>query len=146
LPAQIRRCADLKLAVTLAISPHAPNDALRRQLIPWAEHVTIEQLLDAARHYFRQTGREATLVYTLLGGTNDQPDHAHDLAGIARQLRSNVNLIRYNEVDGLPFKRPHDEAVHQFQDILREHGINVHIRASRGRDIDAACGQLRHEA
>ncbi len=145
LPAQIRRLAGVDLPITLAISLHAPNDALRRQLIPWAESVTIRQLMDAGRYYFDKTGREITLEYILLGGVNDQPEHARELAMVARQLRSNVNLIRYNEVAGLPYRRPTDNDVRHFQHLLRSAGVNCHIRASRGRDIAAACGQLRHE-
>ncbi len=145
LPAQVRRLAELDLPITLAVSLHAPNDEIRRRIIPWAEFVTIEQLVDAGRFYFDRTGREVTLEYILLAGVNDQPGHAHELAGVARRLRSNVNLIRYNEVNGLPFERPEDDDVHRFQAILRSRGVNIHIRASRGRDIAAACGQLRHE-
>jgi 23S rRNA (adenine2503-C2)-methyltransferase len=145
LPAQIRRLAELDLQFTLAISLHAPNDALRREIIPWADFVSIDQLIDAGRYYFDRTGREITLEYILLGGTNDQPAHARELAQVARKLRSNINLIRYNEVDGLPYHRPTDHDVHQFQKIIQGAGITCHIRASRGRDIDAACGQLRHE-
>ncbi len=145
LPPQIRKLAELDLPITLAISLHAPNDPLRQQLIPWAKSITIDQLVDAGRDYFNQTGREVTLEYILLGGVNDQPEHAHQLAHVAKRLRSNVNLIRYNEVAPLPFTRPADAGVRQFQNTLLSAGINCHIRASRGRDIAAACGQLRHE-
>ena len=145
LPAQIRRLAEVELPITLAISLHAPNDALRRKLIPWAESVSIDQLTDAGRFFFDKTGREVTLEYILLGGVNDQPEHAEELATVARKLRSNINLIRYNEVAGLPYRRPTDDDVHRFQARLRKAHINCHIRASRGRDIAAACGQLRHE-
>ena len=145
LPAQIRRLADIDLPITLAISLHAPNDELRRRLIPWAESVSIDQLIDAGRFYFDKTGREVTLEYILLGGVNDQPEHAAELARVAKRLRSNVNLIRYNEVAPLPFSRPDDADVHRFQQRLRSAHVNCHIRASRGRDIAAACGQLRHE-
>ena len=144
LPAQIRRLADIDLPITLAISLHAPNDALRRRLIPWAESVRIEQLIDAGRFYFDKTGREITLEYILLGGVNDQTEHARELSQVARRLRSNVNLIRYNEVADLPFARPEDADVRRFQQQLRSANVNCHIRASRGRDIAAACGQLRH--
>ncbi|MEO1236672.1 MAG: 23S rRNA (adenine(2503)-C(2))-methyltransferase RlmN [Planctomycetota bacterium] len=145
-PAGIRRLAELDLPVTLAVSLHAPNDELRKQIIPWAERVSIAQLLDAGRDYFAKTGREITLEYILLGGLNDQPGHARELAKVAKTLRSNVNLIRYNEVDGLPYRRPADDDVQRFQNLLKSSGVNVHVRASRGRDIAAACGQLRHEA
>jgi len=145
-PSGIRRLAEFPLPVTLAVSLHAPDDALRRQIIPWAEFVTIEQLCDAGRHYFEKTGREVTLEYILLGGFNDRVDHARRLASVAKRLRSNVNLIRYNEVAGLPYRRPATEDVRAFQQALRAAGVNAHIRASRGRDIAAACGQLRHES
>ena len=146
LPAQIRRLADADLPpVTLAISLHAPNDDVRKRIIPWAEFVAIDQLVDAGRYYFDQTGREITVEYILLGGVNDQPEHAKELSHIAKNLRCNVNLIRYNEVRGLEYNRPATDAVLSFQNVLRSHGVNCHIRASRGRDIAAACGQLRHE-
>ncbi len=145
LPRAIERLADEDLPVTLAISLHAPNDALRRELIPWAEYTTIADLMDAGRYYFQQTGREVTLEYILLGGVNDHAEHADQLASVAKTLRANVNLIRYNEVAGLPYARPGDAAVRRFQEVLRQRGVNAHIRASRGRDIAAACGQLRHE-
>ena len=145
LPAQIKRLASIDMPITLAISLHAPNDEIRKQLIPWAEYVTIEQLKDAANEYFDQTGREVTLEYILLGGLNDQLQHAEELARLARTMRCNINLIRYNEVKGMPYQRPQSSDVLQFQEVLQRTGINVHIRASRGRDIAAACGQLRHE-
>ncbi len=142
----IEKLADeLDLPVTLALSLHAPNDGLRRELIPWAEFTTIEQLFAACAKWFEKTGREITLEYTLLGDVNDRPEHAEELASIARTLRANVNLIRYNEVAGMPFARPTAGRVHAFQNTLREAGVNTHIRASRGRDIAAACGQLRRE-
>jgi len=142
----IERLADeLELPVTLALSLHAPNDALRRELIPWAEFTTIEQLVRACNAWFDKTGREVTLEYILLKGVNDRPAHAEQLASVCARLRSNVNLIRYNEVEGLAFERPTGEGVHLFQRTLRAAGVNTHIRASRGRDIAAACGQLRHE-
>jgi 23S rRNA (adenine2503-C2)-methyltransferase len=136
---------EFELPVTLALSLHAPNDELRRQLIPWAEYARIDELLDACDEYFTKSGREITLEYLLLRNVNDRPEHARELAGVAQRLRANVNLIRYNEVKGLPYDRPTTEDVHRFQAILKQRSVNVHIRASRGRDIAAACGQLRHE-
>lgn len=146
LPKAIERLADeFELPVTLALSLHAPNDELRRQLIPWADYTTINDLLRACSRWFERTGREITLEYILLRGVNDRPQHAKQLAEVARTLRANVNLIRYNEVSGIEFQRPRDEDVRSFQETLRKAFVNVHIRASRGRDIAAACGQLRHE-
>ncbi len=147
LPQAITKLAsELDLPVTLALSLHAPNDTLRRELIPWADYTTIDDLLAACDAWFEKTGREITLEYILLGGVNDQTEHAEKLATVAKRLRANINLIRYNEVKGLPWNRPRSQDVHDFQAILRAAGLNAHIRASRGRDIAAACGQLRHEA
>lgn len=146
LPKAIEKlAAELELPVTLALSLHAPNDELRRKLIPWAEFCTIKDLLAACQKWFEKTGREITLEYTLLRGVNDKPEHASELAQLAKTLRANINLIRYNEVDGLEFKRPRTEDVLEFQKVLRARNVNAHIRRSRGRDIAAACGQLRHE-
>ena len=146
LPPAIRKLCTFDIPVTLALSLHAPFDELRRQIIPWAEYSTINELLDACQEWFVKTGREITLEYILLGGVNDRREHAEELARLARTMRANVNLIRYNEVAGVPYARPKHDDVHVFQEILRAKHVNVHIRASRGRDIAAACGQLRHEA
>lgn len=143
LPSQIRRLAAEELQINLALSLHAPNDALRKELIPWAAKIPLAELLDACRFYFDRTGREITLEYILLDGVNDRSTHAEELARFTGSLRCNVNLIRYNPVSPLPFGRPTSEATQRFQEILRRHGVNAHLRKSRGMDIDAACGQLR---
>jgi len=143
LPKQIRMLADEGLQVNLALSAHAPNDSLRRELIPWAEQIGLNELVAACRDYFEKTGREITFEYILLAGVNDRPEHAQQLAKLASQLRCNVNLIRYNPVSHLPFGRPTSEDTMRFQNILRQSGVNAHVRKSRGLDIDAACGQLR---
>jgi len=145
-PRNIRRLAEEGLQVTLAISLHAPSDALRKQIIPWADVIGIDELVDAANFTFHKTGRDVTLEYILLGGVNDQPDHARQLAQVAKRMRSNVNLIRYNPVDGLPYRRPSAEDADRFMAVLRDAGVNTHMRRSRGLDIDAACGQLRRRA
>ena len=144
-PARMRSLAEENLPINLAISLHAPNENLRKQLIPWAEHFALDEILDAARYYFEKSGREITLEYILLAGVNDQAVHARELVKVCKGLRANVNLIRYNEVEGLPFKRPNAQDVVRFQDILRNGGVNAHVRKSRGRDISAACGQLRRQ-
>lgn len=144
LPKQIRRLAEENLQLNLALSLHAPDEALRRDLIPWGK-VRLAELLDACAYYFEKTRREITLEYVLLAGVNDHPRQARELAAIARRLRANVNLLRYNPVPGLPFARPTSEHAHQFQQALRGQGVNAHIRTSRGRDVDAACGQLRRQ-
>jgi 23S rRNA (adenine2503-C2)-methyltransferase len=144
-PAKMRELAHEELPINLAISLHAPNEPLRKKLIPWAEHFALPEILHAARYYFDKTGREITLEYILLAGVNDQPEHARELVRVCKTMRANVNLIRYNEVEGLPFKRPTSHDVVTFQEILRKGGVNAHVRKSRGRDIDAACGQLRRK-
>ena len=142
LPKQIRRLADEGLQLNLALSLHAPDQALREELVPWGK-VPISELLDACAYYFEQTGREVTLEYVLLDGVNVEQRHAAQLAKIVRKLRCNVNLLRYNPVPGLPYGRPSAETAYEFQRELRGHGVNAHLRTSRGQDIDAACGQLR---
>jgi 23S rRNA (adenine2503-C2)-methyltransferase len=143
LPTQIEKLAREGLQVTLALSLHAPNDELRRELIPWAQGVPLERLLEACETYFRETGREVTLEYCLLAGTNDSPVHADQLAAIAKRLRAHVNLLSYNPVEGLPFTRPTDFQSHDFLAALRRQGVNAHHRQSRGLEANAACGQLR---
>ncbi len=143
LPTQIHRLADEKLQITLALSLHAPTDELRQKLIPWAERVSIESLIDACRYYFATTGREVTLEYILLGGVNDSTAQAEALADITQRIRSHVNLLAYNPVASLPYERPSNNACVRFLDTLRARGVNAHIRRSRGLDIDGACGQLR---
>jgi 23S rRNA (adenine2503-C2)-methyltransferase len=142
LPKQIRRLADEGLQLNLALSLHAPDEALRHELIPWSK-APLSALLDACAYYFDRTGREITLEYVLLDGVNMAPRHAAKLAAIVRRLRCNVNLLRYNPVPGLAYQRPGAEAARAFQEELRDRGVNAHLRASRGPDIEAACGQLR---
>lgn len=139
----IDRLAGEGLPVTLALSLHAPDDALRRELIPWGKGVPIAELIGACEYYFERTGREITLEYVLLDGVNMAREHARGLARIARRLRANVNLLRYNPVAGAPYERPTAEAAFAFQAELRAVGVNAHVRTSRGKDAAAACGQLR---
>ena len=146
LPKQIRMLAHEDLQLNLALSLHAPDNMLRQELIPWARGVKLEDLLDACQYYFKSTGREVTLEYVLLDGVNMFERHAEALAKIAKRLRANVNLLRYNPVEGLEYRRPSSEDTYKFQGVLRGRGVNVHVRKSRGRDVNAACGQLRRAA
>ena len=146
LPKQMRRLAEEKLQITLALSLHAPNDELRGELIPWAGRIPLAELVEAVRYYFDLTGREVTLEYILLHGVNDRHEHAKQLAHLAHKMRCHVNLLRYNPVAGLGFERPSASDAHYFVETLRKYGINAHVRKSRGLDIDAACGQLRRKA
>ena len=146
LPAQIRQLAMENLQITLAISLHAANQALRAELIPWAAKFPLADVLDAARDYFETTGREITLEYVLLEGVNTAVEQADELADLARSLRCNLNLIRYNPVAEAAFHRTSQATTLRFRDRLQRRGVNVHIRPSRGLTIDAACGQLRRRA
>ncbi len=130
--------------VTLAVSLHAPTDKLRSELIPWASKYKLMDLLRAIDEYYELTHREVTIEYVMLEGVNSLPKHAEQLAMLLRPYRCNVNLINYNEVSETGYKPAHDNAVNNFIDILRTRGINVHLRQSRGTDINAACGQLRN--
>ena len=128
---------------TLAVSLHAPDQALREQLIPTARAYPIEDLLEDCRAYVALTGRRVSFEYILLGGLNDQRRHAEALAQLLRGFQSHVNLIPYNPIDEVEFHRPTTQQVEAFRRILQDRQIAVSIRASRGLDQDAACGQLR---
>ncbi|MFP4355323.1 MAG: 23S rRNA (adenine(2503)-C(2))-methyltransferase RlmN [Phycisphaerae bacterium] len=143
LPAAIRRLGQLQLPITLAISLHAPNDALRQELIPLARQISIDEIISACQEFYQTCHREITLEYTLLAGVNDSYDCADQLARLSRRLRCNVNLIRYNPVATLPYQPPPDKAVEAFARRCRDGGANVQVRRSRGTGSAAACGQLR---
>jgi len=143
LPKQIDRLAREDLRITLALSLHAPNDRLRGELIPWAEGISLAELLPACRRYLDRTGREVTLEYCLLAGVNDAPEQADELARIATELRAHVNLLMYNPVPDLPFERPSRNRSIGFLKRLRHAGARATLRESRGLSSDAACGQLR---
>ena len=143
LPAQIRKLAREPYQITLAVSLHAADDDLRRQLVPWAQNTTLQELFDALNDYYQATHREVTLEYVLLDGVNCSAADADRLAHWARQTRCNVNLINYNPVCETGFHRAAPETASAFLQRLQKHGINTHLRRSRGTDIEAACGQLR---
>ncbi|TVS05326.1 MAG: 23S rRNA (adenine(2503)-C(2))-methyltransferase RlmN [Cyanobium sp. PLM2.Bin73] len=128
---------------TLAVSLHAPDQRLREQLIPTAHAYPLEALLADCRRYVAITGRRLSFEYILLGGLNDQPQHAEALARLIRGFQSHVNLIPYNPIAEEEFQRPSPEAVAAFRRQLQSRHIAVSVRASRGLDADAACGQLR---
>jgi len=128
---------------TLAVSLHAPDQRLREELIPTASAYPIERLLDDCRRYVAITGRRLSFEYILLGGLNDLPRHAEALAALLRGFQSHVNLIAYNPIAEEDFRRPSPEAVEAFRAALQRRHIAVSVRASRGLDADAACGQLR---
>jgi 23S rRNA (adenine2503-C2)-methyltransferase len=140
----IRKLAQEQMQITLAISLHAPNDDLRRKLIPGMIKSSVTEILDACREYVKQTGRRVTLEYCLLDGVNDGSAEAHELTRVLHGLNCHVNLIPYNPVSGLTLHAPPRKRVRAFREILDSAGIRVTQRLQRGVGIDAACGQLRH--
>ncbi len=140
---QIRRLAKERLAITLAVSLHAPTDALRERLVPVNQRYPLPDLLAACREYAAETGRRVTFEYVLIAGINDRPADARLLGRLLRDLRCHVNLIPLNPVPGIPFERPPVERVHAFAALVRAAGVPVTVRIERGVDIQAACGQLR---
>ena len=146
LPAKMRRLADLGKQYHLAVSLHAPNDELRNQIVPTNVHTGIVDILAAADYFFEKTGRQVTYEYVVLGGLNDRPEHAAALARLLRGRQAHVNLIPFNDVAGLPYRRPTAEAQQAFVATLRRVGVSVKVRKRKGADIDAACGQLRRAA
>jgi len=143
IPAAIRRLAELDLQLTLAVSLHAPDDALRRRLIPISAGYSLDELIQTCREYANFTGRRITFEYLLLAGVNDSPAQAAALAKLLRRMLCNVNLIPFNEVGGVPYKRPPRGSIAAFRSVLEKAGIEVTQRMERGHSIAAACGQLR---
>ncbi|MFA7248354.1 MAG: 23S rRNA (adenine(2503)-C(2))-methyltransferase RlmN [Dehalococcoidia bacterium] len=131
------------LQVGLTISLHAPDDDLRRQLIPTASGTTIEELVAAARRYIERCGRRVTFAYALLDRVNDEPEQARALARRIRGIQAHVNLIPYNPTAGPDLRRPSAARVRAFQRELQAAGVNATVRIERGIEIAAACGQLR---
>lgn len=139
---QIRRLADLGLPLGLAVSLHATTDELRDRLVPLNRRWPLAELIASAREYGRRTGRRVTLEYTLLAGVNDRDEDAVRLGALARDLPSKVNLIPYNPVPGLAWKRPSPESVDAFARRLWPIAPAVTVRHTQGGEIWAACGQL----
>lgn len=143
----IRRLADEKLGVTLAVSIHAPSDDLRAQFMPVASMHSLPSLIDACRYFAETTGRRVTFEYLLMDGLNDHPAQARELARVIRPVLANVNLIPYNYVEGRgEFRRSSQQAIARFRRALETQGVTVTQRLRRGNPIDAACGQLRNTA
>ena len=131
--------------MSLAISLHAPNDALRNELVPINRKYPISTLLESARRYLEKLPdqrRKITVEYTLIDHVNDRPEHAHELAELLRDTPCKINLIPFNPFPGSSYRRVGKGALYRFRDILQEAGYTATIRTTRGDDIAAACGQL----
>ncbi len=140
---KIDALADLKLQITLSVSLHAPNDALRRQIMPVARANPMERLLAGCRRYAEITGRRVSYEYILIRDFNDSPDCAAELAARLSGTGSHVNLITLNHIAESPFQPSTRETVAEFLRILTQRGVNATLRRRLGYDIDASCGLLR---
>lgn len=140
---KIYEFADRNPQVTLAISLHAPDDRLRQSLMPIAKRYDLKELMKAARYYVDKTNRRITFEYSLVNGVNDSPEHAAALAGLIRGMNCHVNLIPVNPIKEREFRQSNTRSVEHFKGMLEQKRIPVTVRREMGRDIQAACGQLR---
>lgn len=138
----IHRLSKEELSVNLVLSLHAPNQHIRKKIIPYARKYPLEEILMAMDNYSRETKRDITYEYTLISGINDRIEHATELAQLLSGKQCTVNLIPYNPVDGLNLNRPEKENIEGFRETLESAGINTTWRYTKGKDIAAACGQL----
>ncbi len=134
-----------RVQFNLAISLHAANQKLRESLIPTAKQYPLKTLLADCKHYLALTGRRVSFEYILLDKLNDHIEHAEELAELVSGFQSHVNLIAYNPIEGETFQRPSVNRVNKFMTVLQKRGVAVTLRASRGLDQNAACGQLRRQ-
>jgi 23S rRNA (adenine2503-C2)-methyltransferase len=143
IPDKIRAFANEGLPVTLALSLHAPNDEIRRQLMPVASKYELTEVMDAFLYYYEKTGRRLTFEYSLVEGINDSEDQAKELVRLVKGINCHVNLIPVNPIKERNYRKSEDTRIQKFKFILEKNRINVTIRREMGADIDAACGQLR---
>lgn len=137
------RFADENTQINLAISIHAPNDALRSKLMPVNRRYPFADVIDACKYYIEKTGRRITFEYALIGGMNDRPEHAEELGEVLKDMLCHVNLIPVNYVPERNYVRTPRDDIFEFQRVLQKNNVNVTIRREQGHDIAAACGQLR---
>ena len=140
---QIRRLAEHPQQIRLAISLHGATDEVRSQIMPVNKKWGTADLFDALDYWNSRKKQHLTLEYILIEGVNDDLEQARILATHARRLKAKVNLIPYNTVEGLDWKRPSEDRCRAFRDILKNAGVAATLRLEKGHDIDAACGQLR---
>jgi 23S rRNA (adenine2503-C2)-methyltransferase len=141
----IRKLADDGVKFNLALSLHAANDEKRNTIMPINETNSLDALADALNYFYRKTGTRPTLEYIVFLDFNDSLKDAAELVAFCKRVKSKVNIIEYNEVEGAAFKPTTKSRQHAFTAFLRDHGVICNVRHSRGRDIDAACGQLANK-
>lgn len=142
---RMRELADKKLAITLALSLHASNQKKRLELMPVANKYDIHEVIDACRYYFEQTGRRVTFEYSLVGGVNDTKEDAKELTELIHGMNCHVNLIPVNPIRERDYVQSNAHVIEAFKEKLERSGLTVTVRREMGRDIDGACGQLRHK-
>ena len=142
---KMRELADKKLAITLALSLHASNQQKRLSLMPIANKYEIQEVIDACKYYFEQTGRRITFEYSLVGGVNDTEEDAKELLRLIGNLNCHINLIPVNPIKERDFVQSNAGVITAFKNKLEKNHINVTVRREMGRDIDGACGQLRRK-
>lgn len=140
---KIMLLADMNFQITLTISLHAPNDQMRREIMPIANRYSIEQLIDAVKYYFNKTKRRIVFEYSLIEGKNDTFDCADELAKLLKGLVCHVNLIPLNQVKERGMQGTNRKKAYAFADRLAKFGISATVRRTMGADIEGACGQLR---
>ncbi|MBV7271940.1 23S rRNA (adenine(2503)-C(2))-methyltransferase RlmN [Clostridiaceae bacterium UIB06] len=140
---KIKELADKGLQITLAISLHAPNDDLRKSMMPIAYKYSIDELMEGCKYYIEKTNRRITFEYALVNGVNDTKECSKQLIQLLKGMLCHVNLIPVNEVKEREFKKSSSDNIKNFHDILVDNGVETTIRREMGADIDAACGQLR---
>jgi len=142
----IRQLGDDKVRFKLALSLHAANDKKRNEIMPINESNNLKSLMDALNYFYKQTGNEITFEYILFKNFNDSLHDADELIKIYRQVPADlVNIIEYNPIDAAQFEKPEEDTVLEFMQYLERHKVNARLRRSRGKDIDAACGQLANK-
>lgn len=142
----IRQLGDDKVKFKLALSLHAANDAKRHAIMPINDTNNIKSLVDALNYFYKQTGSEITFEYILFKDFNDTLRDADELIKVYRQVPADlVNIIEYNPIEFARYEKPTEEKVQAFMEYLEKHRVNVRLRRSRGKDIDAACGQLANK-
>ncbi|HEU0109673.1 MAG TPA: 23S rRNA (adenine(2503)-C(2))-methyltransferase RlmN [Flavisolibacter sp.] len=142
----IRQLGDDKVRFKLALSLHAANDVKRNEIMPINETNNLKALIEALNHFYRQTKNEITLEYILFNNFNDSPKDADELIKIYRQVPADlVNIIEYNPIDFAKFEKPSEKKMEEFMSYLEKNRVNARLRRSRGKDIDAACGQLANK-
>ncbi len=139
----MKRLAEEGLPLTLALSLHAPNDEIRKQLMPVANKYKIEEVLEACDYYYEKTSRRITFEYSLVEGVNDSVECARKLASRVKGRNCHVNLIPVNPIKERDYRKSRKEAIQNFKKTLEKYKITVSIRREMGSDINAACGQLR---